>query len=347
MAIFVTCPCGRQLAARDEHAGKRVRCPSCGRELMVPILSPVSPASAPIPQAEPPMRSPRRPAETSGTSVKALVSLILGIVSLVCIPILPGIVAVVFGILALRDISRSRGALGGNALAIAGLATGALSVLIVGPISIYVTAKLLAPAITKVREAAERLESSNNLKSISVAIHNYHNDHRQFPGNITSKDRRPLLSWRVAILPYLDDKLYKEFRLDEPWDSPHNKKLLDRMPADFALPGAANSGMTHYRGFAGKGAMFEPNVRITMATIKDGSSNTILVVEAREAVPWTKPEDLPFDPKGPLPPLGREGRDSFNALMCDGSVRPIRMSMKQETLRALIGRDDGVPVEDF
>ena len=107
-----------------------------------------------------------------------------------------------------------------------------------------------------------------NLKRIGLAMHNYESAEGHFPpAAITGKDGKPLLSWRVAILPYLEDydgqsrsDLHKTFQLDEPWDSPHNKALLARMPAVFASPGDGNRSpsSTAYRGFVGPGESSAP-----------------------------------------------------------------------------------------
>src|SRR5205807_5126217 len=88
--------------------------------------------------------------------------------------------------------------------------------------------------------AAGRVQSTNNLRQIAIAMHSYHGTHNEFPAAYsTSKDGKPLLSWRVEILPYIEQgALFNEFHLDEPWDSEHNKKLIERMPTIFAAPGS-------------------------------------------------------------------------------------------------------------
>ena len=93
---------------------------------------------------------------------------------------------------------------------------------------IAVLIALLLPAVQAAREAARRSQCVNNLKQIGLAMHNYHAQQNKFPGAaITNKQGKPLLSWRVAILPLLDQQgLYEKFKLDEPWDSPHNRALL-------------------------------------------------------------------------------------------------------------------------
>src|SRR5262249_5499853 len=149
----------------------------------------------------------------------------------------------------------------------------------------------------------------------------YHDVNKHFPPQaVYSPDGKPLLSWRVLILPYLEkDDLYKEFHLDEPWDSEHNKKLLAKMPKTYAMPGRQEKEPTEtfYQGFAGKGAFFDGKQGTKIVDITDGASNTIMVVEAAKAVPWSKPEDIPFDAGKPLPKLGGHFGGVSNAAFCD------------------------------
>jgi hypothetical protein len=207
----------------------------------------------------------------------------------------------------------------------------------------------------RIEEAKRRMESVNNLKQLALATVNYSDTNRGFfPAHaLYSTDGKPLLSWRVLILPYLDqEKLYKEFRLDEPWDSDHNKKLLAKMPKVFLQPGSpAGTTETFYQAFVGKGASFEGKAGVRYpASFTDGTSNTILYVEAAKGVPWTKPADLAFDPdpKKPLPKLGGHFRGGFNVAMCDVSVRFISKQVSDQTLRAAITRNGGeVLGQDF
>jgi prepilin-type processing-associated H-X9-DG protein len=216
-----------------------------------------------------------------------------------------------------------------------------------------IAAALLLPAMQASRSAARRAQSVNNLKQIGLALHNHHSTNERFPPQaITDKDGKPLLSWRVTILPFLEQQdLYNQFKLDEPWDSEHNKPLIARMPAVFAIPGAAaEPGKTFYRGFSGPSTLFDPKVKegVGIATVVDGTSNTIGIVEARKAVIWTKPdEEIPFDAAKPekakdLPPaLGGHFPGGFNALFLDGSVRFLKETINLNVLRALITRDGG------
>jgi hypothetical protein len=211
------------------------------------------------------------------------------------------------------------------------------------------------------RFAAERGQSQENLKHLGLAIHNYANagvdmTELVISGTgakgkpIKSLDEKPLLSWRVALLPYLEqDDLYKQFRLNEPWDSEHNKKLIAKMPKIFAPTNnvKAPEGHTFYQMVIGPKAM-RPG--FTIATIPDGSSNTIAVVEAANPVVWTKPEDI-FIPGEELPKnlkkrfggLSKDGH--FNVLLFDGSIRWVdSKQVSERTLWNAIQPDDGNPL---
>ena len=206
---------------------------------------------------------------------------------------------------------------------------------------------MLLPAVQQAREAARRTSSANNLKQIGLAFHNYFVVHRKFPSNIRDKDGRPLLSWRVAILPYLEEsKLYDEFHLDEPWDSEHNIQLLSRMPQVFACPNLELEKRTVYLGFEGNDTAFGDKP-IGFAQILDGTANTILAVEANEdaAVNWSAPQDIPFDPALDVNAVGNLRPDGFNALLLDGSVMFFPNSIEQQALKNWIQKSDGNIVE--
>jgi hypothetical protein len=215
-----------------------------------------------------------------------------------------------------------------------------------------VKALTVEPVFFSVRNAAQRTRSANNLRQISLAMHNFHDQNKQLPAwAIVSKDGKPLLSWRVALLPYLEElELYKQFHLDEAWDSSHNRKLLDKMPRVYAgidpLPPGARSGQTYYQVFVGKGAAFEGTRGLNIGTdFPDGTSNTFLVVEAKSPVPWAKPADLAYDPKQPVPALGGLFPDGFNAAMADGAIHFLRVPIEDRILRTLITRNDGQSID--
>jgi hypothetical protein len=193
--------------------------------------------------------------------------------------------------------------------------------------------------------AKELKAAIDNLKEIGVAFHTHGSDHGdKWADDLTDKDGRPLLSWRVALLPYLEqEQLYKEFKLDEPWDSAHNKKLVDKMPKVYApVRVKAKAGETFLQRFVGKGALFnEKGSTYTIPTIPDGTSNTALVAEAGDPVIWTRPADLPFNKEGPLPKLGGPFGGQFHVLFCDASVHRIRKDYDPAELKKIIIPDDG------
>jgi prepilin-type processing-associated H-X9-DG protein len=191
-----------------------------------------------------------------------------------------------------------------------------------------------------VREASSRVTSQNNLKQLALAMHNYEGVNAHFPAAaICDKAGKPLLSWRVAILPYIEqDALYQKFHLDEPWDSKHNITLVKEMPAIYALPSVSKPGdtKTYYRVFVGPQAMFELDKGRRVAEVIDGMSNTWLIAEAGDAVPWTKPEELVYDPQRPVPKLGNFFNGGFNVAYADGSVHFIKQGLAEEVIRAFI-----------
>lgn len=196
--------------------------------------------------------------------------------------------------------------------------------------------------------SSSRAQSQNNLKQIGLAMHNYHASYNTLPpAAICDKNGKPLLSWRVAILPYIEqDNLYKQFKLDEPWDSEHNKKLAMAIPKTYLLPGDQQKHAlpsTYYRVFYGNDAMFDLKKGTTFAQITDGLSNTIMVVEAADAVPWTKPDELEYDPNK-APKLGFHFGDRCNVLFGDGAVHALKKNIDANVLHLLIQRSDGKPV---
>ncbi len=200
---------------------------------------------------------------------------------------------------------------------------------------------------------AKRHEASKeNLKELALAMHKFHNAWGQLPLHaIYTRDGTPTLSWRVALLPYLgEEKLYGQFKLSEPWDGPTNKELLAKMPKVFAVDGVKSKVPhgTYYQVFtcdrkAEVHTFFsrDPTANLTLSDVTnaDGTSNTIMIVEAADPVPWTKPDDLDFDAKK-LPPLGCFP-DRVHVVFGDRAVRVMKKKADETLLRQLLGFDDG------
>ena len=173
----------------------------------------------------------------------------------------------------------------------------------------------------------------DRLRAAALGVLNYESAHQHFPpqGELNKADKGKGLSWRVHILPYLGKQelaVWKKFKLDQPWDSPHNKKLLDEMPniyrgsnTELAASSDDERGLTTMVApISGKTVLGSPKFA-TFGDIADGSSNTILLVVIKNdlAVPWTAPQDYKFDPANPGSGLKLFGNKTPVA-MCDGSV---------------------------
>src|SRR5262249_27111371 len=157
-----------------------------------------------------------------------------------------------------------------------------------------------------------------------------------------------LLSWRVQILPFIEqDKLYKGFKLNEPWDSENNKKLIPKMPKIYApVRVKGKEGETFYQVFAGEKALFGPKQKPRIPnSIPDGTSNTGMVFEAGDPVIWTKPEDLAFDEKKALPKLGGLFDGDCQVVLCDGSVKTIKKGADEKELKKFIMPADGEVID--
>jgi Protein of unknown function (DUF1559) len=233
------------------------------------------------------------------------------------------------------------------------------------PYDLKLFVDLFKDSVNRVRGSADRVTSQNNLKQIALAMHNYVTAHegRLPPAVVYNKEGKALYSWRVLLLPYLEqNNLFQQFKLDEPWDSEHNKKLLTRMPRVFAPVGAGKTDgrSTYYQVFDGPGAPFDSDPRNGLVpfnpgspkakpvfrsnkilrlpqSFTDGTVNTIMVIEAGDAVPWTKPADLPYrGAKGPLPKLGGLFPEGFNVSLWSASVRFLPRSISDKTLRGAI-----------
>ncbi|HEV7224882.1 MAG TPA: DUF1559 domain-containing protein [Pirellulales bacterium] len=258
-----------------------------------------------------------------------------------------------------RDRQGKRLALHGSGAAGAAPATSAVLV------------ALLLPAVQAAREAARRSQSVNNLKQIGLALHNFHDVFGRLPASTYDKDGKPLLSWRVHILPFVEGQaLYQQFHLDEPWDSEHNKPLIAQMPAVYRNPSFADPEKTIYLACTGEHAVFAEGKEdkghtareiaatvidgkeagwarsVRFADITDGLSNTIMVVEANpdQAVIWTKPDDLHIDADKPRAGLGGLRPGGFSALFCDGSVHFVSAMVDADTLKLLFDPRDGMPI---
>ncbi len=188
-------------------------------------------------------------------------------------------------------------------------------------------------------------QSRNQLKQMVLAFHNYHDVYNQFPGHVPAGNVHPGLSWRVQILPFVEeDQLYNQFHLDEPWDSEHNRTLIDRMPAIYRSPGAKlKAGMTTYVGVTGKDSVFPKEKKVSFRDITDGTSNTAMLIDANSenAVIWTKPDELPAQPEKIVAALQSHFPLATPVALTDGSIRAVDKTISEETASRLFNIHDG------
>ncbi len=184
-------------------------------------------------------------------------------------------------------------------------------------------------------------------------MHNYSQAHGgRFPAAVmVGPDGKTPYSWRVAVLPYIEQEpLFRQYNFNEPWDGPNNRKLLDKMPMMFAHPDGPRNSPAYYMP-TGPHTISPDNQGPLLAQITDGLSYTIALVEARRDIPWTKPDDIPFVGIGqgadnaPLPPLGGFSAGGFNAAFADGAVRFISEKVDPNVLKALLSRDGGEVID--
>lgn len=204
----------------------------------------------------------------------------------------------------------------------------------------------LAGVIAYSQFKSGRSQRINDLKQIILAMHSYEAKHGKFPrAAIYSDAGEPLLSWRVAILPFLDQQeLFEQFHLDEPWDSPNNMMLAEKMPEVYisSETSVASTETTVQVPF-GTGLLFDGKQEISFADIKDGSVNTIAIVNTSpgQAVCWTKPADWKVDLENPWKGLKPTTGEGIAIAFADGSTYWFVLDRKDEDMRALLTRDGG------
>ncbi|MBI2807832.1 MAG: DUF1559 domain-containing protein [Planctomycetes bacterium] len=342
MPILLKCTCGKKLQVGDENRGKKVKCPGCGA-----VLTAEPPPEETAVQAEPPSKPPA----VSDTAVQTE--------------------ARTRPTPAEDDDDEPPRRRKSPSRPEPEKKKGSLLWIILGGCGVLSLFGCLCVGgggywgYTKMEAAKQRITSQNNLKQIMIAVHGYHDANRRFPpyATVHPQTKQMQLSWRVLLLPYLEQQnLYLRIRLDESWDSAHNRQFWTQMPKVYQLPEKPSSESTHYQVFFGDGGLFSnpnqqdqplpigpnvfcmPSLRFKMTHITDGTSNTLFVVEAARAVNWMKPEDIPFT-KGAGVSVdsisNHRGDNRFHAGFADGSVKWIRRDIDPKTLHNLIVPDDG------
>jgi prepilin-type processing-associated H-X9-DG protein len=213
---------------------------------------------------------------------------------------------------------------------------------------------LLLPAVQAAREAARRMACTNNLKQIALAMHNYQQAYGCFPpAYIPDKNGKPMHSWRVLLLPFLDEKvLYNQYRFNEPWDSPNNRNVTNVAIHLYQCPTSQPKGpVTSYMMVVGPHTISDgPHCRKSR-DITDGLSNTIMVAEVADSgVRWAEPKDLEFDHLDfkingtKRPGISSDHSNGAHVAFCDGSVRFLENSTNPELVKAMLTIDGGEPI---
>jgi hypothetical protein len=217
-------------------------------------------------------------------------------------------------------------------------------------------AMVVLPAIDAARKGSQRHKCANNLKHIAIALHMYHEDHGSLPpAFVADESGRPMHSWRVLILPYLEEKaLYDQYRFDEPWNGPNNRKLADTTLEVFNCPWDQErpSPMTSYVAVVGPSTAWPGSEPAAFSDILDGTSNTLLVVEVADSgVHWMEPRDLHVVQMAPtVNPKGGQGISSrhpggASAVWADGGCTYLPESISGEDLEAVLTIAGGEPTD--
>ena len=303
---------------------------------------------------------PRRPARRrsadedsppqGGSNGLATMSLVFGVLSFCTgITFIPGLICGIMG------LSKARTSGVGKGMAIAGILTSIVGFVVSGAVGagvyfVYVQKKKLD----------ERMGAQNNFKQLGIATHNHSDATNYLPKPYLDESVRdsgpPLaesalmtkLSWRVTLLPYLEQtSLHARFQRSEAWDSSANKPLSQTVVRQYADADTPLDPATRIRCFYDNGAIFDSRNKFSYNDVTDGTANTILYVEGGEKAAWSQFNEFKFDPKGTLPALGLPNRDTFTVVMADGSTRQLRKSIDPATLKALITRAGGEVVGGY
>ncbi len=274
-------------------------------------------------------RGRQKPKPSNGLAVAGL---ILGILS----PFTCGLASIPAIICSLLALGKPTG----RGMAIAGLLLGGLGA-IVGVVGGYF-------GFRGYEGARDRMKDQNNMKQIGLAFHSQHDSTGRMVAPFAQDTRVGInreLSFRVGLLPYIEQEhLYRQFDTAQAWDSPKNRPLSNTAISTYTSPYGAEraSTQTPYRVFYGGGALFdEKGGPVRFAEVTDGLSNTIMFVHAAEQVPWAEPRELLYNPNGPLPQLWSKDMPGTHVVLADGSVRFVRKTVSERTLRSLITKSGG------
>ncbi|HJT30505.1 MAG TPA: DUF1559 domain-containing protein, partial [Pirellulales bacterium] len=187
----------------------------------------------------------------------------------------------------------------------------------------------------------------DKLARLAAAFDAYYTAHGQYPpAAVVGPDGKTLHSWRVELLPYLgEQKLFESYKLDEPWDSEHNKPLVKQIPSVFSTSVWTQKGDAEYFVITGKGTLLDADGPRTRESMTDAPGETLLVLQSQQRVPWTKPVDIEVSADhSPLRPFRGHGK-GFYAVFADGTVRFVSKATDASSIRAMFTKAGGDQVK--
>jgi hypothetical protein len=218
------------------------------------------------------------------------------------------------------------------------------------------------PTVKNAREAARRSECTGDLFYLRFALQNYHEANGCFPPPyVADAEGRPMHSWRVLILPFIDQApLYNEYRFDEPWDGPNNRKLAGRInmyafhcASDAPAWGEPDTLTANFLAVVGPGMAWQEGTCTRLSDITDDPDTTLLLVEVADSgVHWMEPRDLHILQMAPtINPQGGQGISSRHAggahvATAGGRVRFLPDKLPAATIRGLLTINGGERISE-
>jgi hypothetical protein len=199
----------------------------------------------------------------------------------------------------------------------------------------------------KVRETVDAQAHITKLGRLVEALNAYHDEHGHYPpAAVAGPDGKTLHSWRVELLPYLgEQKLFEEYKLDEPWDSEHNKPLIEKIPNIFSTSIWTQKGKADYFVVTGKGTLFDSESPGRRESISDAPGETILVLQSDQRIPWTKPADIETSPDHEAVRPFRGHGKGFYAAFADGTIKFVSNETDAASVRATFTKAGGDEVK--
>ncbi len=184
--------------------------------------------------------------------------------------------------------------------------------------------KAIKSVAGEIRKAAAKTQGMNNQRQLGLALLNYESAYGHFPEAVIRHESGQVHSWRVAILPFLEQgELYKKYRFSEPWNSEHNLAVTKIMPETYKHPLSESETNTNYFAVVGPETLFAEGKKMKFDDVTDASHNTVLVVEALRDCHWAKPEDISFDEAARVETLGGLNENTFTVTRVDSSTHQL------------------------